>query len=311
VPGDNAVTIAVAGDVHFAGRTAALLDDPGTALGPAAPVLSAADIAIVNLETAVTDRGTPEPKKYHFHTKPAAFDALRAAGVDLVTLANNHTLDYGRVGLADTLSAASDAKVPVVGAGKDSDAAFAPWIKEVRGVRVAVVGVSQIRELSDSWAARPDRAGVASALDVERTVQAVRDAKARSDIVVVYVHWGQEGDSCPTDRMTSLAGRLAAAGATAVVGTHAHLLLGDGWQGGTYVAYGTGNFVWWLNDAYSNDTGVLRLTVRDGRVNAADLSPMVISASGQPVPVKGTEADRVRAKFASLRACTGLAARPS
>ena len=92
--------------MHFAGRTLSLLADPATAFGPIARTLSAADLAMVNLETAVTRRGTPAPKQFHFRAPPSAVAAVRAAGVDVVSLANNHVLDYGQVGLADTLHAA-------------------------------------------------------------------------------------------------------------------------------------------------------------------------------------------------------------
>ncbi len=96
---------------------------------------------MVNLETAVTTRGTPEPKQFHFRAPPASFAAVKAAGLDVVSLANNHTLDYGQVGLADTLAAAANSGVPIVGAGVNADAAYAPWITTVKGVRIAVPGV--------------------------------------------------------------------------------------------------------------------------------------------------------------------------
>ena len=96
----GSVTLAFAGDVHFTGRTARLLSDPATAFGPIAALLKSADFTAVNLETAVTSGGTPQPKTYHFRTVPAAFTALRDGGVDLVTMANNHVLDYGQAGLA-------------------------------------------------------------------------------------------------------------------------------------------------------------------------------------------------------------------
>jgi Bacterial capsule synthesis protein PGA_cap len=115
----SSVTLAFAGDVHFTGRTARLLSDPATAFGPAAVVLRSVDFAAVNLETPVTSRGAPQPKAYHFRTTPVAFTALRDAGIDLVTMANNHVLDYGTVGLADTLAAARAARFPYVGIGAD------------------------------------------------------------------------------------------------------------------------------------------------------------------------------------------------
>jgi poly-gamma-glutamate synthesis protein (capsule biosynthesis protein) len=310
--GPREVTLAFAGDVHFTGRTGRLLADPGTAFGPIAPVLAAADIAMVNLESAVTTRGTPEPKTFHFRAPATAYAAVKAAGVDVVTIANNHALDYGRVGLADTVAAAGAAGVPAIGAGANAAAAYAPWITEVRGTRIAFLGFNQVAELWTSWQATETRAGIAMARDVPRATAAVKAAAQEADVVVVYVHWGVEGQSCPSAEMRSFAAEMARAGADLVVGTHAHLLLGDGWLGRTYVQYGLGNFVWWRDDAFSNDTGVLRVTLRDGVVAGTELVPARISrGTGQPAAVAGAEATRITKKYADLRACTRLSPRPS
>jgi len=305
------ITLAFGGDVHFAERTLKLLDDPATAIGPASSLLSAADVAMVNLETAVTEGGVPEPKQFHFRAPDTAFTALAEAGVDVTTMANNHSLDYGQSGLRDTFAAIERTGHPVVGIGRTDKEAFAPWIKDVRGTKVAFLGLSQIRERAPQWSARPDRPGVASTLDPAVGAAAVKAARAVADVVVVYLHWGQEGEQCPTPRMKTLATALADAGADAIVSTHAHLLLGDGYLGRTYVQYGLGNFVWWWDNAFSNDTGVLNLTVRGRDVVKAELKPARISSTGQPVPVTGAEAARITAKYQKLRACTGLAATPA
>jgi poly-gamma-glutamate synthesis protein (capsule biosynthesis protein) len=134
--------------VHFTERTLKLLDDPATAFGPIATVFEAADVAMVNLESAVTERGTPEPKTFHFRAPATAYDALRGAGIDLASVANNHGLDYGQVGLADTLDHAAEKQFPIVGAGRNADQAYAAWIEEVKGVRIAFLGMSQIGELA-------------------------------------------------------------------------------------------------------------------------------------------------------------------
>jgi poly-gamma-glutamate synthesis protein (capsule biosynthesis protein) len=312
------VTLAFGGDVHFVdtdggvpNRTGALLADPPSAFGPVSDLFAEADLAMVNLETAVTTGGTPEPKQFHFRAPPAAFEAVAAAGIDVVSLANNHALDFGRAGLADTLAHARAAGVPVVGAGPDATAAYAPWVVELAGVRVAVLALSQVRELWESWRAEDGRAGLAYALDEPRALDAVAAARADADVVVVYLHWGQEGDDCPTGEMTGLAEALAAAGADLVVGAHAHLLLGGGWLGDTYVQYGLGNFLWWRDHRFSNDTGVLWVTVRDGRVQSVELRPAVISErTGQPIPADGQDAERILRRYAELRGCTGLADHP-
>ena len=306
VPGQLVLTFA--GDVHFAERTATLLDDAGHAFGPVTGVFDGSDLTVVNLETAVTTGGTAEQKKYLFRAPPIAYDAVRAAGVDAVTLANNHALDYGRPALAESIAHARAAGVPVFGAGPDADAAWAPWFTEVNQTRLAFIGISQVHELEASWVATASRPGVAHARDPERSAQAVRAAKQHADFVVVFMHWGREGSQCPTAEMRAFAKLLADAGADLIVGTHAHLLLGDGWLDDTFVAYGLGNFLWWWNDAYSNDTGVLRITLRDKKIAQTELVPALITRdTGQPLPANGPQASRITTKYAALRDCTGLA----
>jgi poly-gamma-glutamate capsule biosynthesis protein CapA/YwtB (metallophosphatase superfamily) len=306
------ITLAFAGDVHFAERTATRLSaDPTTAFGEAATALRAADLTMVNLETAVTDGGSPEPKEFHFRTPASAFAALRAAGADVATMANNHAADYGPVGLADTLAAIRSTRFPTIGIGADAARAYAPYLVRVRGHRVALLAASQVRDRTlAAWSAGASSPGIASAYD-DRLVAAVRAARDRAEIVVVYLHWGVEGQGCPSGDQRALAARLAAAGADAVVGTHAHLLLGAGWLGPTYVAYGLGNYLWWRNGAYSDDTGVLRLTFVGRRVVGAALAPARIDRRGVPVPATGDTATRIQRKWANLAGCTGLAAAPS
>ncbi|SCF04443.1 poly-gamma-glutamate synthesis protein (capsule biosynthesis protein) [Micromonospora coriariae] len=306
------ITLAFAGDVHFAGRTADLLGDPATAFGSISSTLPAADLAMVNLETAVTTRGAPEPKEFHFQAPAGAYDAVKAAGIDVVSIANNHALDYGRTGLADTVDAARTVGLPAVGAGADAAAAYRPWITEIRGTRIAVLGFSQVSELWSEWKATDTRAGIALTRDLPRAVAAVRAARRQASVVVVYVHWGTEGKACPPAEARAFADKMAEAGASIVVGTHAHLLLGDGWLGKTFVQYGLGNFLWWRDDAYSNDTGVLRVTLAASAISKTELVPATISRrTGRPELADGEDTARIRQKYAGLHACTGLAASPA
>ncbi|MEU5943882.1 CapA family protein [Micromonospora sp. NPDC047548] len=297
--------LAFAGDVHFTGRTLRLLDDPQTAFGRIAPVLRDADLTLVNLETAVTNRGTPQPKRYQFRSPETAYSALRAAGIDAVSIANNHTLDYGQVGLLDTLDAAADANFPVFGAGRNADAAYAPWVSTVQGVRIAVLGMSQVHDLATQWKATETRPGIAMAFDGARAIAAVRAARDQADLVIVFMHWGVEGNPCPTGEMKTFARQMAAAGADIVIGTHAHTLLADGWLGKTYVHYGLGNFLWYSN-SHSTDSGVLRLTVHGRTVIRTEFLPATVSGTGQPDLVSGAARERIEDKIATAKRCTGL-----
>lgn len=278
-------TLAVAGDVHFEGVSARALTE---GIGPAADLLAAADLAVVNLETAVTDRGTPAPKTYLFRTDDRAFDVLADAGVDAVSLANNHAMDYGVLGLHDTLTAAEDAGVQVIGAGRDEDAAYAPLRTTVDGLDVSVLAVTDVLDTFaiDAWVARGDRPGMASAkgTDEARLLRAVRQEAAAADVVVVVAHWGREYEACPTDRQIQLADALAEAGADAVVGSHAHVPLpAERRPDGVYVHYGLGNFVFYAFREPARSSGVLTLEVGADGVQDARWQPMRIT-DGLPYP---------------------------
>jgi len=129
-------------------------------------------------------------------------------------------------------------------------------------------------------------------------------------VVIVFMHWGTEGQSCPDSGQLSLAPRLAAAGASIIVGAHAHVLQGSGWLGHTFVAYGMGNFLWWEH-SYSTATGVLNLTLHPHRPLTARFVPAVVSATGQPGVLHGLRARRAARDYARLRGCTNLTARPT
>ncbi len=313
------VTLAFAGDMHFQLHLAALLDHQPGALGPITRTLEQADLTMVNLESAITDRGTPEAKeleqpglRYYFRASPAALDLLAAAGVDVVSMANNHGADYGPVGLRDSLRAIRTSPIPVLGIGRNRAAAFEPYQVSVRGTDVAFLAAdSSTREGSSSvWAAGAQSPGIAAARapSPRALLDAVREASQRNDVVVVYLHWGAEGQACPTPRQRITARAVAAAGADVIVGSHAHVLLGSGWMGDTYVNYGLGNFLWYHN--LQPESGVLQLEVRDGAVVGDSWVPARIQTFGRPGRLTGDARTAAVGHWRRLRVCAGLAERP-
>ena len=324
---DSPVTLAFGGDVHFEGRVADLLSTPD-GLAALRPVLGGADVAVVNLETAITDRGVEQPKIYHFRTTPQALLTLQQAGVDAVSMANNHAVDYGPDGLTDTLAAQASSPIPVVGIGSNAEKAFAPAVFDVRGTKVAVLASSQVNDFTvHSFPATDSKAGIAGNLDNTRLLTAVRAARTASDVVVVYLHWGTDYTTCPDAAQTSTAAALVKAGADVVVGGHAHRVQGAGWLGRAYVGYGLGNFVW-LNTRGPADTvsGVLtvnvdpvkartlrRTTARDGApsiVTGATWTPLIVGDDGVPRPPVASEAASLQAAWAQARTCARLSAAP-
>ncbi|MFN2562223.1 MAG: CapA family protein [Jatrophihabitans sp.] len=304
-------TISFAGDVHFAGRVAKrLVDDPATAFGEAAPGLAKADLTVVNLETAITTGGQAQNKAFTFRAPPTAFTALRDAGVDVATMANNHGADFGADGLRDSLAAIRSSHFPVIGIGQDAAHAFAPYTTTLNGVRVALIGADQVQDETTLrlFSAGPHQPGVANAFSPQLT-EAVRKAKAAGYVVIVYVHWGIEYKTCPSGLQTTLAGALARAGADAVIGTHAHVLQGAGWRpDGTYVAYGLGNYLWWMSFGNNqDDNGVLTLTFRHASVVSDAFAPSHLDSRGVPLPATGAEKERIAAEWKAARKCTDLA----
>jgi poly-gamma-glutamate synthesis protein (capsule biosynthesis protein) len=304
------VVLAFGGDVHFEGSIRAkLAADPASVFAGVAPVFAEADLSMVNLETAITERGTPGPKEYTFRAPVSAFEAPRAGHADVVTMATTPGVDYGPEGLADTLAARDATGFPVVGLGRDAAEAYAPWRTEIKGQRVAVFGASEVIDnfARESWRATDTQAGMASAYPeaVDLLLEQVRAARADSDTIVVYLHFGRELEPCPNDRQKALVQRLTEAGADLVVGSHAHRLQGGGRHGEAFADYGLGNFVFYNDTGAAAQTGVLLVTATGRRVDGYEWRPARVRG-GVPVLLQGPEADQAVAEWDALRGCTDL-----
>jgi hypothetical protein len=305
------VTLAFGGDTHFEGTLRSQLDsNPGGMFAPIAGVLSGADVAMVNLETAITERGTPDTKAYNFRAPARAFGALNAAGIDAVTMANNHGRDYGPVGLADTLAAKPQAGMAVLGVGANATEAYAPWVTEVKGQQLAFFGATDVIDdwLIQSWTATDTQPGLASTKDaaVDRLVAGITAVRPTVDTVVVFLHWGAEGSQCPTPRQQQLAQQLVDAGADVIVGSHAHRVQTAGRLGTALVDYGLGNFAFYNESGLSGVTGVLRVTVTGRDVDSYEWLPARIR-NGVPHLLDAGSAAADQQAFAARRACAALA----
>lgn len=297
--------------MHFEGALRGkLAADPSTVLAPIASVLSGADVAMANLETAITEGGTPVVKKYNFRAPATALDALRAAGVDVVTMANNHGLDFGPQGLADSIAARTEKQFPVLGIGNNAAEAYAPYRVDVRGQRITVFGATDVLdgEYITAWAATDTQGGLASTKDdnLARLVTAIQTARLDSDTIVVYLHWGVERTDCPSPRQQEVAQVLTDAGADVVVGAHAHHLQGGGRFNTAFVDYGLGNFVFYNEAGEYGRSGVLVVTATGRDIDSYQWVPARIRGGvATPLPA-GVEFDAEVAHWNDLRSCTGL-----
>lgn len=254
--------VAAVGDVNLGDRVGLAIQAYGARYPwlSVAPALRAPDLAIANLECAVSTRGEPWPgKQYTFRGRPASLRAMaHYGGVDVVTVANNHSLDYGRLAFADTLAYAREYGLKTVGGGRNLDAARRPAVFRRGGLRVAFLGYSDVRPLG--FDAGATRSGTAPAF-ASYISSDVRRARARgADLVVVYYHWGIERTFTPTSEQRFLARVAFDAGAHVVLGAHPHVLQPIDEVGGhRLVAWSLGNFVFGATSAETARTGILKL----------------------------------------------------
>lgn len=246
------------------------------------------DLTVLNLETPVTEGGTPEEEKtYVFKSPPEALPEMVRAGVEVVNLANNHILDQGVEGLSDTLGHLSKAGVLHVGAGQNSKEAFAPVYVERNGIRIALCGFSRVIPKKE-WAAGKGP-GVAATYDSTQAVKTIREARDQADLVLVVVHWGKERTVELEKHQTELAHAYIDAGADLVIGGHPHVLQGLESYKGKWIAYSTGNFIFTKsNDPKTWETAVFQASC--SKAGDCDLRLVPYKTEvGQPVPMNEEE----------------------
>jgi hypothetical protein len=252
--------LAAVGDVTFGNgvRTAIAAHGARYPWLSVAPVLRSADLAVANLEGAVSTRGAPWPgKQYTFRGPPSALRAAGSfAGLDAVSVANNHSLDYGRLAFRDTLRHARRSGIAPFGGGADAAASRRPAILFAGNLRVAFVGFSDVRPLG--WDAGTATPGSAPAFP-EVITATVRSARRHSDVVVAYFHWGVERAATPNWRQRELARRAFDSGAHVVLGAHPHVLQPIARTGNRLVAWSLGNFVFAASSPNTERTGILNL----------------------------------------------------
>ncbi len=308
-PDPGPIVLAFVGDINAERSLGVrLAEAPGDFVGPFAEVLRAADLTVGNLEAAVAVGGAPLDKEFTFRAPPGILDALRAGGIDVFSAANNHGLDFGPSGLEETLLAKrAQPDGSLIGVGADEDEAFAPYVADVGGHRVAVIAATQVidGQYIDSWTATGTQGGLASAKRVDRLVEEVRAARADADTVVVYLHWGTETEACPNPQQQELARALVDAGADVIVGGHAHRVQGAGRLGGALVGYGLGNFLFGSVSEESAKTGALLVEIDGREVLGYEWRPGRI-VDRVPQPLEGEQAAAALDEWNRLRDCTGL-----
>ena len=283
------LTIAAAGDVCFTGARYFTYPYSATSypFSSSYRIFQRADFAFVNLECALTTRTTAMPKRFTFKGRPAFAASLANAGIDAVSLGNNHAADFGRASVVDTMRALARAGVAFSGAGTSAATALRPASLSSNGHRVAFIAATDI--IPSGFAATSRLPGVGVARPPTRLLYEVRRANRTHDVVVVMIHWGTERSTVPSSRQRALARALIDAGADIVLGSHPHVWQPCEMYRGRFIAYSLGNFVFFPGNYNGRYTGILELIV-DGRRLVVRFTPFFIGRNGAPVRVSPTHA---------------------
>lgn len=298
------VTVTVVGDIMLGRRVApaaARAGDPVAPLRPMAPLLGRADVTIGNLESTLSQAGPPRQGKDSFAAPATVADGLAGLGFDVLTLANNHVGDFGPVALSQTVQGVEEAGIAPLGAGDDDEQAWAPVVVERNGLRIGLLAFNAIGESPPagrtpgvaSFRMRP-RTGPVRPAELATLTGRVRELAARTDVVIVLPHWGDQYTHRPVPDQSRVGRALIDAGATVVVGGHPHWVQQVEQHGSGFIVHSLGNFVFDMDFSRKTREGAaLTMTFRGDRLVDATLTPYVIDDRFAPQPVDGSRADSV------------------
>jgi poly-gamma-glutamate synthesis protein (capsule biosynthesis protein) len=277
---DQAVRIVFAGDIMLDGGPGHIVTTGGDPFADVATALSDGDVTVGNLECAIVKKGHAVDKPYTFRGPERALPLL-TKHFTAMSLANNHSGDWGKAGFVTELELLRQARLPFFGGGMNAREARVPLILTVKGRKIALLGYNDFPP--QSFAAGPATPGTAWLVrkDVVRDIQAARKS---ADLVLLYLHWGEDLDEAHSAEQQAMAHAFIDAGADAIIGGHAHLTQTVEWYKNRPIVYCLGNFVF---DYFPYDppkwTGwIVKLTFATDERPTLDIIPVELDAAGIP-----------------------------
>ena len=301
---DNVVHLAAVGDIMLDRALGDSLrsGDIDYLFAPIGDTLITPDYTIGNLESAMGETGQRESKGYTFQAPPEAAEALGRAGFDILTLANNHAMDFGVDGLLEAIDIIEANGMVSVGAGIDANEARRAAVLSRNNVNIAILAYVDVpiefRGFDARvWEAGPDKAGVAWAdpVDIQEDVSA---ALKDSDVVVVLLHSGYEYIERPSPPQMNAAHAAIDAGASLVIGHHSHVLQPVEFYQDGVIVYGLANFA--FEDAGPPETIILNVWIDEDGVRSIGITPIIITPDGRPRLANDAEGLQILKSFYAL-----------
>jgi len=272
-----AVTFMAVGDVLLDRGVAKKISANGRdwPFAKVSPILQSADVAFCNLECPFSAKGVKVNKPFCFKADPANGKCLADVGFDIVSLANNHSLDCGRTGLVETMRCLDDLGIRFVGAGDTLNDSKLPVVVEQHGLRIAFLARNTL--MPEGIWLREDAPGTAG-LDESTICREIADARRLADVVIVSLHWGVEYRENPGEAQRMLARKIIDAGADLVLGHHPHVVQPVETYRGGVIAYSLGNFL--FDSPNPNCKGSMILKCKLSKSGVADVEIIPIKITG-------------------------------
>lgn len=275
-PQPEAVSVAAVGDVMLGSWVTPILDTRGAfyPFEPTAAYFQSSDITVANLEAPFTETGEPFDKEYTFKVPPRHAAGLREAGITVVTLANNHIMDYGEEGLLNTLQSLEAEGIHYCGAGRNLREANRPAVVEANGKRLAFFGYSMT--FPTEFYAKKDSAGTVYP-GPELMIESLAAWRDSVDFIVASFHWGAEKRTAPKDYQVHFAHLAVDHGADLVLGHHPHVLQGLEIYKNRLIAYSLGNFAFGSYSPHAVDSIILKVYLRENGLLYAQCIPINVN----------------------------------
>ena len=248
-----------------------------------------ADIMMVNHEFQFSTRGEPmEDKQFTFQTDPKNVQILLDLGIDIVSLANNHSLDFGQDALQDTFVTLDEAGILYAGAGDSKERAEELQVIEVNGKKFGFLAATRVIPVA-GWDVRNKQPGLFTTYDDTRLVERIRESKEECDFLAVYVHWGIEREEYPEEYQNVIAKHCVEAGADVIIGAHPHVLQGIEFIEGKPIFYSLGNYI--FNNS-TPKTMLVKVLIKSDDTVEYSLIPAFVT-NGQTQAMEGAEAEEI------------------
>lgn len=290
------VSLVAVGDILYSGGVERIIGKQDNINYPFLKIqdyLKSADLIFGNLETPITQGIEIPTFEMIFRSNPGTEQALKQAGFFILSLANSHTPDFGEKGLKDTFNYLNNAGIKYVGAGRNEQEAYQPIYIEKKGIKFAFLAYNDIDVVPDFYKASSNRAGTAF-MQTDKMVEAIKEAKQKSDFVIISMHAGTEYSDKPNNSQVNFAHAAIDAGADLVIGYHSHVVQALEKYKGKFIFYSLGNFI--FDQPFREETKqglIVKIYFTKYKISKISFLPVVMENLAQPRMANNGEAEKI------------------